>query len=145
MRGFSLVELLMAIAACGVLIGVSIPLVLTYHPSAQVTAGAQYVRILLNQTRQLAMDQLVLPTDLTICNLFCSFLLSHFPVVPPGGPPTSAVVIGVAGCSLSRRGRRLRLRRHIALLFPRCNSPRILNSRPSTRSHPATPDGAFEG
>jgi len=89
MRGFSLVELLMAIAACGVLIGVSIPLVLTYHPSAQVTAGAQYVRILLNQTRQLAMDQLVLPPDLTICNLFCSFLLSHFPVVPPGGPPTS--------------------------------------------------------
>ncbi len=40
--------------------------------------------ILLNQTRQLAMDQLVLPPDLTICNLFCSFLLSHFPVVPPG-------------------------------------------------------------
>jgi prepilin-type N-terminal cleavage/methylation domain-containing protein len=38
MRGFSLVELLMVIAACGVLIGVSIPLVLTYHPSAQVTA-----------------------------------------------------------------------------------------------------------
>ena len=87
--GFSLVELLIVIAACGVLIGVSIPLFVTYHQSLQVTAGAQHVRALLDQTRQLAMDQLVLPTDLTICNLFCSFLLSHFPVVPPGGPPTS--------------------------------------------------------
>jgi len=47
----------MVIAACGVLIGVSVPLFLTYHQSAQVTAGAQYVRTLLNQARQLAMDQ----------------------------------------------------------------------------------------
>ena len=39
-RGFSLVELLIVIAACGVLMAVSIPLALTYHQSAQVTAGA---------------------------------------------------------------------------------------------------------
>lgn len=56
-RGFSLVELLIVIAACGVLIGVSMPLFLTYHRSAQVTAGAQHVRTLLNHARQLAMDQ----------------------------------------------------------------------------------------
>ncbi len=56
-RGFSLVELLIVIAACGVLFGVSIPLLLTYHQSAQVTAGAQHVRTLLNQARQLAMNQ----------------------------------------------------------------------------------------
>ena len=55
--GFSLVELLIVIAACGVLIGVSIPLFVTYHQSLQVTAGAQYVRTLLNQARQLAMNQ----------------------------------------------------------------------------------------
>jgi prepilin-type N-terminal cleavage/methylation domain-containing protein len=56
-RGFSLVELLIVIAACGVLIGVSIPLFVTYHQSVQVAAGAQYVRTLLNQARQLAMNQ----------------------------------------------------------------------------------------
>jgi prepilin-type N-terminal cleavage/methylation domain-containing protein len=56
-RGFSLVELLIVIAACGVLMAVSIPLALTYHQSAQVTTGAQHVRTLLNQARQLAMDQ----------------------------------------------------------------------------------------
>ncbi len=55
--GFSLIELLIVIAACGVLIGVSIPLFVTYHQSLQVTAGAQYVRTLLNQARQLAMNQ----------------------------------------------------------------------------------------
>lgn len=55
--GFGLVELLVVIAACGVLIGVSIPLFLTYHQSAQVTAGAQHLRTLLNHARQLAMDQ----------------------------------------------------------------------------------------
>ena len=55
--GFSLVELLIVIAACGVLIGVSIPLFVTYHQSVQVAAGAQYVRTLLNQARQLAMNQ----------------------------------------------------------------------------------------
>jgi prepilin-type N-terminal cleavage/methylation domain-containing protein len=32
--GFSLVELLIVIAACGVLMGVSIPLFVTYHPRA---------------------------------------------------------------------------------------------------------------
>jgi len=55
--GFSLVELLIVIAACGLLMAVSIPLALTYHQGAQVTAGAQHVRTLLNQARQLAMDQ----------------------------------------------------------------------------------------
>ena len=47
----------MVIGACGILVGVSIPLFLTYHQSAQVAAGAQHVRVLLNQARQLAMDQ----------------------------------------------------------------------------------------
>ena len=56
-RGFSLIELLIVIAACGVLMAVSIPLALTYHQGAKVTAGAQHVRTLLNQARQLAMDQ----------------------------------------------------------------------------------------
>lgn len=56
-RGFSLVELLIVITACGLLMAVSIPLALTYHQGAQVTAGAQHVRALLNQARQLAMDQ----------------------------------------------------------------------------------------
>jgi hypothetical protein len=35
---------------------VSIPLALTYHQAAQVTAEAQHVRALLNQARRLAMD-----------------------------------------------------------------------------------------
>jgi Tfp pilus assembly protein FimT len=62
----------MVIGACGVLLAVSVPFILSYHQSAQVTAGAQQVRSLLNEARQLAMDQkalvcvrLVSPTQIS--------------------------------------------------------------------------------
>jgi type IV fimbrial biogenesis protein FimT len=55
--GFSLAELLVVIAISGILIGVGIPMVLSYYHSAQVTTGAQQVRSLLNLARQIAMDQ----------------------------------------------------------------------------------------
>jgi prepilin-type N-terminal cleavage/methylation domain-containing protein len=92
-RGFSLVELLMVIAACGVLIGVSIPLFLTYHQSARVTAGAQHVRTLLNQARELAMDQkgfvcvqVPSPTQVSFYpNATCSGPPWTGPITDPGG------------------------------------------------------------
>ena len=55
--GFSLVELLVVIAIGGILIGVGVPMVLSYYHSAQVTTGAQQVRTLLNLARQIALDQ----------------------------------------------------------------------------------------
>lgn len=54
---FSLVELLVVIAIGGIVIGVGVPMVLSYYHSAQVTTGAQQVRILLNLGRQIALDQ----------------------------------------------------------------------------------------
>ena len=47
----------MVIAIAGLLIGVGVPMVLTYHQSAQVAAGSQHIRTLLNLARQMAMDQ----------------------------------------------------------------------------------------
>lgn len=55
--GFSLVELLVVIAIGGIVIGVGVPMVLSYYHSAQVTTGAQQVRTLLNLGRQIALDQ----------------------------------------------------------------------------------------
>jgi prepilin-type N-terminal cleavage/methylation domain-containing protein len=55
--GFSLTELLVVIAVCGVVIGVGVPMALTYYHNAQNTAGAQQIRTLLNQARQMAIDQ----------------------------------------------------------------------------------------
>jgi prepilin-type N-terminal cleavage/methylation domain-containing protein len=55
--GFSLTELLMVLAVAGILIGVGVPMVLTYYHNAQSTTGAQQVRALLNQARQMAIDQ----------------------------------------------------------------------------------------
>ena len=55
--GFSLVELLVVIAISGIVIGVGVPMVLSYYHSAQVTTGAQQVRTLLNLARQIALDQ----------------------------------------------------------------------------------------
>ncbi len=55
--GFSLAELLVTIAISGILIGVGVPMVLSYYQSAQVTTGAQQVRTLLNLARQIAIDQ----------------------------------------------------------------------------------------
>ncbi len=55
--GFSLAELLAVLAICGVVIGVGVPIVLSYYHSAQNTVGAQQIRALLNQARQMALDQ----------------------------------------------------------------------------------------
>jgi prepilin-type N-terminal cleavage/methylation domain-containing protein len=56
-RGFSLSELLVVIGITGVLISVTVPMVLSYYHNAQNTTGAQQIRTLLNQARQIAMDQ----------------------------------------------------------------------------------------
>jgi len=45
------------IAISGIVIGVGVPMVLSYYHSAQVTTGAQQVRTLLNLARQIAIDQ----------------------------------------------------------------------------------------
>lgn len=55
--GFSLAELLVVIAIAGLIVGVGIPIVLSYYHNAQDTAGAQQVRTLLNQARQMAIDE----------------------------------------------------------------------------------------
>jgi len=55
--GFSLAELLAVLAICGVIVGVGVPMVLSYYQNAQNTTGAQQIRALLNQARQLAIDQ----------------------------------------------------------------------------------------
>jgi type II secretory pathway pseudopilin PulG len=48
---------LVILAVCGVVIGVGMPLVLSYYHNAQNTTGAQQIRTLLNQARQMALDQ----------------------------------------------------------------------------------------
>ncbi len=55
--GFSLAEILVVIAISGIVIGVGVPMVLSYYHSVQVTTGAQQVRTLLNLARQIAIDQ----------------------------------------------------------------------------------------
>jgi prepilin-type N-terminal cleavage/methylation domain-containing protein len=55
--GFSLAEVLVVIAISGIVIGVGVPMVLSYYHSAQVATGAQQVRTLLNLARQIAIDQ----------------------------------------------------------------------------------------
>lgn len=55
--GFGLSELLVVIAIAGVLISVTVPMVLSYYHNAQNTTGAQQIRTLLNQARQIAVDQ----------------------------------------------------------------------------------------
>jgi Tfp pilus assembly protein FimT len=45
------------IAISGIVIGVGVPMVLSYYHSAQVATGAQQVRTLLNLARQIAIDQ----------------------------------------------------------------------------------------
>ena len=92
-RGFSLVELLIVIAACGVLMAVSIPLALTYHQSAQVTAGAQHVRTLLNQARQLAIDQ----KDFVCVQVPSPTQVSFYPNTTCSGPPWTGPITDSAG------------------------------------------------
>jgi prepilin-type N-terminal cleavage/methylation domain-containing protein len=55
--GFGLSELLVVIAITGVLISVTVPMVLSYYHNAQNKTGAQQIRTLLNQARQIAIDQ----------------------------------------------------------------------------------------
>src|SRR5258705_13850023 len=55
--GFGLSEFLVVIAIAGVLISVTVPMVLSYYHNAQNTTGAQHIRTLLNQGRQIAIDQ----------------------------------------------------------------------------------------
>jgi Tfp pilus assembly protein FimT len=55
--GFSLAKLLVVFAISGILIGVGIPMVLSYYHSTPVTTGAQQVRTVLTLARQIAMDQ----------------------------------------------------------------------------------------
>ena len=92
-RGFSLVELLVVIAACGILVGVSIPLFLTYHQSAQVTTGAQHVRTLLNQARHLAMDQ----TGFVCVQVPSPTQVSFYPNATCSGTPRTGSITDSAG------------------------------------------------
>jgi prepilin-type N-terminal cleavage/methylation domain-containing protein len=55
--GYGLSELLVVIAISGLVISVGIPMVLSYHHNAQNKTGAQHIRTILNQARQIAMDQ----------------------------------------------------------------------------------------
>ena len=55
--GFGLSEFLVVIAITGALISVTVPMVLSYYHNAQNTTGAQHIRTLLNQARQIAIDQ----------------------------------------------------------------------------------------
>jgi prepilin-type N-terminal cleavage/methylation domain-containing protein len=55
--GFSLSEFLVVLAISGVVISVSVPMVLSYHHNAQNTTGAQQIRSILNQARQMAIDE----------------------------------------------------------------------------------------
>lgn len=55
--GFGLSEFLVVIAITGVLISVTVPMVLSYYHNAQNTTGAQQIRTLLTQARQIAIDQ----------------------------------------------------------------------------------------
>ena len=54
--GFSLVELATVLSTCGVLLVVGIPLFIGYYHAAELTTGAQLVRTLLTQARQLALQ-----------------------------------------------------------------------------------------
>jgi Tfp pilus assembly protein FimT len=55
--GNGLSELLVVVAISGLVILVGVPMVLSYHHNAQNTTGAQHIRTVLNQARQIAMDQ----------------------------------------------------------------------------------------
>lgn len=55
--GFGLSEFLVVLAITGVLISVTVPMVLSYYHNAQNTTGAQQIRTILNQARQIAIDQ----------------------------------------------------------------------------------------
>jgi type II secretory pathway pseudopilin PulG len=55
--GYGLSELLVVVAISGLVISVGVPLVLSYHHNAQNTTGAQHIRTVLNQARQIAIDQ----------------------------------------------------------------------------------------
>lgn len=56
-RGFGLTELLVVIAVGAVLVAVAVPLGLSYYHGAQTKAGAQQIRSILNQARQIAIDE----------------------------------------------------------------------------------------
>ncbi|MGH7415172.1 MAG: pilus assembly FimT family protein [Candidatus Rokuibacteriota bacterium] len=55
--GFSLVDLIVAMTICGILVAVGVPLFIGYYRAAQLTTGAQQVRTLINQARQLALQE----------------------------------------------------------------------------------------
>jgi len=50
-------EFLVVLAITGVLISATVPIVLSYYHNAQNTTGAQQIRTILNQARQIAIDQ----------------------------------------------------------------------------------------
>lgn len=55
--GFSLSELLVVLAISGVLVSVGVPVGLSYYRTTQTKTGAQQIRTLLNQARQIAIDE----------------------------------------------------------------------------------------
>ena len=78
--GFGLTERLVVIAVGAVLVAVAVPLGLSYYRGAQTKAGAQQIRTILNQARQIAIDERTFvcvdvptPTQLSIyVNSTCS-------------------------------------------------------------------------
>jgi len=57
--GFSLVELVLAIAVLGILTATSIPFFVSYYRTMQANAGAQQVAAMVNQAREMAIQQAV--------------------------------------------------------------------------------------
>jgi prepilin-type N-terminal cleavage/methylation domain-containing protein len=61
-RGFTLPELLVACAVIAIIMAASLPVFLTYWRTSALTGGAQELRTILNQARQLARAQ-----NTTVC------------------------------------------------------------------------------
>ena len=55
--GFTLVEVLLAVAIIGIISAIATPMLLSYYQGAQVRVAAEQVTTFLNQGRQLAITQ----------------------------------------------------------------------------------------
>lgn len=61
-RGFTMMELMVVCVVIGIMSAIGIPMFLTYYRSAILRAGAEEVMVILNDARQLAINQ-----NTTVC------------------------------------------------------------------------------